>query len=309
VRFGVVLPLASGVEPARVLELAVASEELGYESVWVQDDPTTAGLDALAVVAMLAARTRRVGLGFSVLVLPQRETAATARAIATIDAASGGRVVLGVGVGSARRSPLVYGWEPADRGRLLDEQLAAMTRLWSGQPVEGDGRWVRLEGVRSPRPAGGRVPVWIGTWGNEGGLRRAVRSGEGWLASGIRTTRARFAAASRRLDELCRAAGREPRTVRRGYANCPLALAGSVEEGVAMARPTLAPYGLAPLDVGVPLVGPAERVRRVLEEVRALGPDLVCVFPMRADPTMLERFRDEVAGARPGEWATGDRAP
>jgi alkanesulfonate monooxygenase SsuD/methylene tetrahydromethanopterin reductase-like flavin-dependent oxidoreductase (luciferase family) len=101
VKFGVVLPLASDAPASEVLELGVAAEELGYESLWLQDDPATAGLDAVAMLAMLASRTRRVRLGFSILVLPQRETVATARAIATIDAASGGRLVLGVGVGSA----------------------------------------------------------------------------------------------------------------------------------------------------------------------------------------------------------------
>jgi hypothetical protein len=116
---------------------------------------------------------------------------------------------------------------------------------------------------------------------------------------------ARFAAASRRLDELCIAAGRDPRTIQRGYANCPLALADTVDEGIAIAGPTLASYGLAPLDVGVPLIGPPEEARRVLANVRALAPDLLCVFPVRADPAMLRRFRDEVAGARPGEWHTG----
>jgi alkanesulfonate monooxygenase SsuD/methylene tetrahydromethanopterin reductase-like flavin-dependent oxidoreductase (luciferase family) len=303
-RFGVVLPLAGDAPVERIVELGIAAEGLGYDSVWLQDDPTTAGLDAVAVLAMLAARTRRVRLGFSILVLPQRETAATARAVATIDALSGGRVILGVGVGSARRRPLVYDWAVEDRGRLLDEQLEAMRRLWTGVSVDADGRWVQFRGVRSPRPAGDSVPVWIGTWGNEGGLRRAVRAGSGWLASGIRTTMDRFAAASRRLDELCAAAGRPPESIVRGYANCPLALADSLEAAVTMAGPTLAPYGLAPLEAGVPLIGPPDVVRGVLARVCALRPDLVCVFPVRPDPSMLERFRDEVAGdlggARPG---------
>jgi alkanesulfonate monooxygenase SsuD/methylene tetrahydromethanopterin reductase-like flavin-dependent oxidoreductase (luciferase family) len=297
VKFGVVLPLASDAPASEVLELGVAAEELGYESLWLQDDPATAGLDAVAMLAMLASRTRRVRLGFSILVLPQRETVATARAIATIDAASGGRLVLGVGVGSAQRTPLVYDCQSGDRGRLLDEQLEVLGRLWSGAAVDADGRWVRFRDVRSPRPGNPNVPVWVGTWGNEGGLRRAVRAGEGWLASGIRTTMARFAAAaSRRLDELCVAAGRDPRSIGRAYANCPLALADTAEAGVSMATPALAGYGLAPLQVGVPFIGRPEEARAVLTRVCSLAPDLVCVFPVRADPAMLRRFRDEVAG-------------
>jgi alkanesulfonate monooxygenase SsuD/methylene tetrahydromethanopterin reductase-like flavin-dependent oxidoreductase (luciferase family) len=305
-KFGVTLPLAGGVRAGEVLELGVAAEELGYESLWLQDDPTTAGLDAVAVLAMLAPRTRRVRLGFSILVLPQREVAATARAVATIDAASGGRVVLGVGVGSEARTPLVYDWTCVDRGHLLDEQLDIMRRLWAGETVDADGRWVRFRAIRSPRPAQVTLPVWIGTWGNESGLRRAVRAGEGWFGSGIRTTLARFAAASRRLDELCRAAGRDPQTLQRGYANCPLALANTAEEGAAMAAPMLAPHGLAPFEVGVPLIGRPDEARLMLARVRALEPDLVCVFPVRPDPAMLRRFRDEVAGTQAGEWHVGE---
>ena len=104
-KFGVVLPLASDANVSQVLELGIAAgARLRVAVAAGRPDDGRPGRGGM--LAMLAARTRRVRLGFSILLLPQRETAATARAIATIDAASGGRVILGVGVGTpgARRS-------------------------------------------------------------------------------------------------------------------------------------------------------------------------------------------------------------
>jgi alkanesulfonate monooxygenase SsuD/methylene tetrahydromethanopterin reductase-like flavin-dependent oxidoreductase (luciferase family) len=299
-KFGVVLPLfleGKAPQPAALLDLAQAAETLGYESIWVQDDPGGKGLDALAMLGMIAGATKRVRLGFSILVLPQREAVATARALATMDLLAGGRVVAGVGVGSARHRSPVYDAETADRGRLMDEQIEVMRRAWRGEPGGFDGRWVKLERAASPPPPRGDIPVYIGTWGNEGGLRRVVRSGQGWLASGIATRQERFVQAARRLDEMCAEAGRDPESVERGYVNCPLALADSYEAGVAMAAPLLrGGYGREPHEAGVPFVGTPNDARRTLDAIRMLPLDLVCVFPQRIDPDMLELFRDEVAG-------------
>ena len=141
-KFGVVLPLASGAPASEVLELGAAAEELGYESLWLQDDPATAGLDAVAMLAALASRTRRVRLGFSILVLPQRETAATARAIATIDAVSGGRVLLGVGVPST--SPIQglggSGWAVRLRYWTLAAKDTQRGPTWSVRCSDPEGR-------------------------------------------------------------------------------------------------------------------------------------------------------------------------
>lgn len=299
-RFGVVLPLfiEGKTAPAgAVIELAQAAEALGYESIWMQDDPTGSGLDALTLLGVIAGTTKRARLGFSIMVLPQREAVATARALATIDQVSGGRLVAGVGVGSARGHSPVYDVATGDRGRLMDEQIEAMQALWRGEEVNRDGRWVRVRGAESPRPVQPEIPIYVGTWGNEGGLRRVVRSGRGWMASGIRTKQDRYAAARRRLDELCAEAGREPNSIERGFVNCPLALADTYEAGVAMAAPLLmAGYHLAPDEVGVPFIGTEDDARTTLEKVRALDAGLVAVFPQRLDPRMLERFRDGVAG-------------
>ena len=297
-KFGVVLPLSRGgvsVDPAAVLDLAQAAENLGYDSLWLQDGALDGGLEALTMLAAIATRTRRPRLGFSILVLPQRETFVTARALATIDRLSGGRLQVGVGVGSAREPSVVYDAAPQDRGRLMDEQLETMRRLWSGEPLLENTRWVRVERAYSSKPAG-PMPIWIGTWGNEGGLKRTVRVGSGWFASGIRTKQDRFAASTRRLDELCAEAGRDPRSIERGYANCPLALAGDRDSAVAMAAPTLKGYGLQPLEAGVPFIGTPDDARHTLERVRALNPDLVCVFPQSLDSEMLAQFKNQVVG-------------
>jgi alkanesulfonate monooxygenase len=299
-KFGVVLPLfldGKPTNPARLGDLAQAAEALGYESIWLQDGPLGPGVDAPTVLAALAVLTRRVRLGFSILVLPQREAVVTARTLATIDQLSSGRLVAGVGVGSARERSIAYDVANEDRGRLMDEQIDVMRRLWRGERVEASGRWVNVAAAEGPPAVQDPVPVHIGTWGNEGGLRRVVRSGQGWLASGIKTQQDRFAKASARLDELCAEAGRDPDTIERGYVNCPLALAGTREEAIQIAAPLLrSNYGLEPDRAGVPFVGTPDDARRTLEAVQPLRLDLVCVFPQRLEERLLEQFRDEVAG-------------
>ncbi len=299
-KYGVVLPMSTAegpTDPSAIIDLAYAAMELHYDSLWIQDDPVGRGLDAPTMLAAISNVTSHLRLGFSIMVLPQREAIVTARQLATLDLLCDGRLVVGVGVGSAHGRSPVYDVAVEDRGRLLDEQIAEMRRVWAGEKSRGDGRWLRFPGGKSPRPLQDPLPVYIGTWGNEGGLRRVARSGQGWLASGIRTKMDRYAAAGARLDELLREVGREPGSVERGFVNCPLALADTTAEGVAMAAPLLrAGYGMEPHEAGVPFVGTADDARATLDRVRLLNPDLVCVFPQRLEARMLERFRDEVAG-------------
>jgi alkanesulfonate monooxygenase SsuD/methylene tetrahydromethanopterin reductase-like flavin-dependent oxidoreductase (luciferase family) len=105
-------------QPAAFAELARAEERLGYAHVWVSDHvllprashvPAGHQLDPLASLAWLAAHTERIGLGTSVLVLPHRGAAATAKALSTIDWLAGGRLIVGVGAGWLREEPAALG--------------------------------------------------------------------------------------------------------------------------------------------------------------------------------------------------------
>ncbi len=177
-----------------IRQVALLAEQRGYASVWTTDhvavpqenlDPYGNIFESLTTLAMVAMLTSRVQLGTSILVLPQRDPVLAAKQIATIDRASGGRMIVGLGVGW---NEIEYRHLNADfhtRGKRLDEDIRLLRTLWSEENVTFAGRWTRLDhALTYPLPAqGGRLPIWIG--GNEEpSLKRAARFGDGWQTTG-----------------------------------------------------------------------------------------------------------------------------
>jgi probable F420-dependent oxidoreductase len=137
--------------------------------------------DAFTTLSWLAGQTQRVLLGTTVTVLPYRHPILTARLVANIDQLSGGRFILGVGVGNAEDEFASLGQPHKRRGALTNEGLAAILALWtSNGPVTFNGRLVSFQDVWSietrqkPHP-----PIWIGGR-SEAAFRRAVRFGDAW---------------------------------------------------------------------------------------------------------------------------------
>ncbi|MFI7543957.1 TIGR03619 family F420-dependent LLM class oxidoreductase [Actinoplanes sp. NPDC049599] len=127
--------------------------------------------DPFVLLGWLAGQTSRVRLGTSVVLLPYRHPLHTARMSAMLHLMSGGRFVLGVGAGWSATEFAALGADYARRGPVTDEYLATITEAWAREQV--DGAWT------GPRPAGGRVPVWVGG-ASRRAIRRAVRSGGAW---------------------------------------------------------------------------------------------------------------------------------
>jgi len=168
------------------LGTARLAEALGFDSVWVGDHvlwyvPVP---DPMVMLGAMAASCQRIGLGTGVLLAPLRPAVVVAKQAATVDQLCGGRLTLGVGVGG--ENPVEYaavGVPIGERGRRLDETIAACRLLWSGEPVSYAGRHIRLENVRLdylPARTGG-PPIWVGGR-SPAALRRAGRLGDGWLA-------------------------------------------------------------------------------------------------------------------------------
>jgi alkanesulfonate monooxygenase SsuD/methylene tetrahydromethanopterin reductase-like flavin-dependent oxidoreductase (luciferase family) len=132
-------------------------------------------------LAAVATATEAITLGPMVTALPRRRPAKVARETTTLDRLSGGRLVLGVGIGSDRfgREYSAFGEVDDDRTRaaMLDETLAILADAWSGEPVRHAGEHHRVDDVTfEPRPVRGRVPVWVaGFAGNTRPIRRAAR--------------------------------------------------------------------------------------------------------------------------------------
>jgi len=158
----------------------------------------------------VAGRTRRVQLGVSVLVVPMRNPVYLAKQVATLDRLSGGRVLLGVGVGWQREEFEALGVQTFDqRGEVTDEWLTLMRRLWSEDVVEQRGRFYQ-HGPIMVRPAPARAggpPILVGGNGPRA-LRRAATLGDGWHA--IRLSVAAVAEGAARLRSLATERGRDP---------------------------------------------------------------------------------------------------
>ena len=160
-------------------------ESLPLESLWVgghvaSPNPSP---EAMAALAWLAARTRRVRVGTAILLLPLYPPAIVAKQIADLDRATGGRVTLGVGVGGEYPAEFDACGVPHDeRGARTDEAIPLLRSLWSAEPVTHHGRFsdfadVRihpapLQGAALPIVVAGRQPV---------AMRRAARLGDGWM--------------------------------------------------------------------------------------------------------------------------------
>ena len=213
-------PIEPAAHAALVYRLGDAAERLGFHSVWAGDHlalprhPTTpypygpsstlaadrSLLDPFAVLAALAGRTRRVRLGFGVLVLPYRHPLVAAKGIASLDALSGGRVILGVGSGWMPEEFAAVGADFARRGADSDAGLRYLRRAFSDGEV--DGMTILPTPIQRPGP-----PIWVG--GNApAAMRRAVELGDGWDALSVAPDTLR--AGVDRIRHLCRDAGREP---------------------------------------------------------------------------------------------------
>ncbi len=217
-------PIEAAEHGALVYRIADEAERLGFHSVWAGDHlalpraPTTpypygdaAGLlpsnvsllDPFAVLAAMAGRTERVRLGFGVAVLPYRHPLVVAKLVASIDALSNGRVILGVGTGWMPEEFAATGADFHARGRNTDAALAYLRRAFTDGEV--DGMTVLPMPVQRPGP-----PIWVG--GNApAALRRAVAHADGWNAP--YADPARVAAGIELLHAECRATGRDPATI------------------------------------------------------------------------------------------------
>ena len=202
---------------------ARAAEQLGFDALFVSDhlcippdDIEGSGgryLDVLATLAYLAGMTERIRLGVSVLVLPYRPAVLTAKQIATIQELSGGRLILGTGVGWMRREFEALGVDPQKRGALTTETLRVLHRLFASEVASYDGALVRFPAfVFLPRPP--RPPIWIGGNGHNA-IARVLEFGDGWHPM---LPAAKLGPAVAALCEQARARGRaEPEiVVRRG---------------------------------------------------------------------------------------------
>lgn len=220
--FGSFLTPAAG-EPETVVGLAQLSEQLGLDLVTFQDHPYQPGfLDTWTLMTWVAASTVRITVAPNVLNLPLRPPAVVARAAASLDLLSGGRLELGLGAGAFPEAVQAMGGPRRTGGESVEalaEAVEVIRALWdTGQRggVRLDGRHYQVVGAkRGPAPAH-RISLWLGAY-RPRMLRLTGRVADGWLPSSGYLAPDQLGETSQVLDEAALAAGREPGEVRRLY--------------------------------------------------------------------------------------------
>lgn len=202
-----------------LLSLAEMAETEGFDSVWVGDSILARPrFELMTTLAAVAARTKRVTLGSAVMLPALRQPVILANEIANLDHIAGGRLQLGLGMGSKTEAGAkeftACGVPPTERVGRFEETVAIMRRLWTEPSVSFTGRYFQLDDVRPVlrpvQPSG--PPLWF-AGSVEPAFQRVVRMGDGWQPNS--PTPEAFREASSRLSEIAREQGRDPARLHR----------------------------------------------------------------------------------------------
>lgn len=298
--------------PADFIRLATEAERLGYDAVWGNDHITAAPYvrtkwadppnfyEVLVTLAVIGAHTQRIRLGTAVMVMPLRDPVLLAKQVATLDQFTGGRVILGVGIGAYREEFLAQ-WPrlaSARRGDLLEEGVAALRTLWNEREASHAGRHYAFEKIELfPKPVQHPLPIYFGGH-NEAAVARTARHGQGWLPGWRPFDEIKARAAL--LRRLTAAAGRDPRKVEAAVqltvmlgSTCEEASARYQKTGMVQHRKSLAHSGRDPsLAEANNLIGSPATILDQLVFLRDAGVDHVCAmqFPHDSVAEMLEQM-------------------
>ena len=217
-----------------ILRMALLARELKYDSIWVADHvffpyesgslypyrrtgafvvlPTQNVFETFVTLGYLAGVVDTIKLGTSVIIVPYRNPVVTAQMVASLDVLSGGRVILGAGVGWLSEEFETLGASFEDRGRVTDEYLQVFKELWTKDEPSFQGKHYQVSNIafypkplQKPHP-----PIWIGGYSLPA-MRRAVRYGDGWHPSNIFPET--LAEKVPTLRSLCSEAGRDPDSI------------------------------------------------------------------------------------------------
>lgn len=280
-KVGIGLPTTiPGVRRDQVLDWARRAEDAGFSTLGTLDRLIYPNWEPLVALGGVAAVTERIGLMTAVLLVPYRQNAAVvAKQAATVHALSEGRLTLGVGIGSRDDDYTAFDLPTKNRGRALDEMLAGMRRLWSGEEVGFAG------GV-GPDVSGGPPQLIVGG-SADAAFRRAATHGDGWMMGGGPPDR--FPGFAEKLEAAWREQGREgePRKLALTYFALGADPQGDTERSIGHY------YEFAPEYREAVVAGTAkgeDGVRARLDAFREAGVDEVVMFPASAEPDQVDEL-------------------
>ena len=222
IKFGYLVPTRDAVMRApdgradirRMIDLAVKSERMGYDSLWLGDSLLARPrFEALTTLSAISSLTTKIEMGTAVYITPLRHPVPLAHTVGNLDLLTGGRFIFGIGLGP--ESPPVmaeYAASGVDfhkRGQLQDEAIQIMKGLWTGRPTSFDGRNYKIENVTlHPLPGRAGGPPILMAAAAEPALRRLARLADGWLP--IAATPAEYTADWAKIVSYCAEFGRDP---------------------------------------------------------------------------------------------------
>jgi alkanesulfonate monooxygenase SsuD/methylene tetrahydromethanopterin reductase-like flavin-dependent oxidoreductase (luciferase family) len=281
--YGITFPrtgVAEQPSPLKYLtHLAREADQMGC-AYGVIGDRLESGLDPFSVLTAIAEASGRMRLTTSVLILPPRGILVAAKLYASLDVLTGGRVIAGVGTGSLFRDYAVVGMTHDDMWPRFEEGVRALrTYLTPGAPPF-QGRFYNTDGVTLEPPPVQRpgLPIWIGSWGSQAGLRRVARLADGWLSSAGpgHQSPEQFAEDVKRLNAFLVQEGKDPATFPNAVSTMALYISEDPDELAYLGGP-----GYVPRPAGIGVVQPAERP---LEEAHAhdmVGTRAACLDKVR----------------------------
>ncbi|OGQ79363.1 MAG: hypothetical protein A3F90_01445 [Deltaproteobacteria bacterium RIFCSPLOWO2_12_FULL_60_19] len=206
--------------PSAVEELwgaARQAEAAGVDHLWVGDSPRLSLLDrahadCLTIMAALAAKTSKVGIGAVPLIAALRNPVLLAHSLATLDVISSGRILFGVSVAPQYKHAEIEfeacGVPFKERAGRLNESIQVMRRLWAGENFAFEGKYYRFQKIGiQPRPIQKSIPIWIAAGDNDNALKRVARLGDGWFT--VAHTLEEFASRRTKIDAFAREVGRD----------------------------------------------------------------------------------------------------
>jgi alkanesulfonate monooxygenase SsuD/methylene tetrahydromethanopterin reductase-like flavin-dependent oxidoreductase (luciferase family) len=277
------------VEAAARLDLwgISANDHIIFSRPWV-DGPTA--------LAMAIPHSGRLRLCTTIALPTIRGPLPLAKALISIDALSGGRVIAGLGPGSSSHDYTAVGIPFEERWPRFDEAVEVMRRVFRGeQPA--DGLRYSMSSVTpglQPRPQR-PIPIWIGSWGSEAGLRRVARLADGWLASGYNTTPEEFATARARLGEELERQGRQA-DLPSGLATMWTWITDDRAEAERILTGVLGPAVRREPEYLRPrvCVGSADHCLDLLSRYAAAGLERAFLWPLGDEPRQLELVAERV---------------
>jgi alkanesulfonate monooxygenase SsuD/methylene tetrahydromethanopterin reductase-like flavin-dependent oxidoreductase (luciferase family) len=303
VKVGIHLPLmefrGEGQSVSRVMEAVDAARECDLDAISANDHLvfSTPWLDGLTALAAAIERSGEMTLATTVSLSAVRGPVPLAKALTALDVLSEGRLIAGVGPGSSSRDYEAVGLPYDERWSRFDESVAILRALLRGEEAPPARHYALPDAELTPRPHGeGGIPIWIGSWGSDAGLRRVARLADGWLASAYNTSPEAFGAARASLAEKLRERNRDPD----GFPNALVTMwawvSGDAAETDRMLDDVLAPLlRREPDELRDRLcIGSAEHCAQVLSDYARAGCEWVQLWPLGDERRQIELFAERV---------------